>query len=166
MTTFKLNRILFAGIIILLLSLSANSQADERGDKTRPAPNTTASAGDSYNYELTGTEKGHGNVEVISRGTLIDLLEYVEPGKYTAFLFYADWCGPCKILKPRLEDFAESGDKLALKEIDIINWENPLVKYYNLPTIPYFIIYGPDGEFIERGPGITNETMRDISGTD
>ena len=120
----------------------------------------------SYNYELTGTQKGHGNVEVISRGTLIDLVEYVEPGKYTAFLFYADWCGPCKILKPRLEDFAENGDKLALREIDIINWENPLVRYYDLPSIPYFIIYGPDGEFVERGPGISNEIMKEISSPD
>ncbi|MCI0481580.1 MAG: thioredoxin family protein [Candidatus Dadabacteria bacterium] len=164
--TFNPNLIALAGFILLLLSHSAYGEAEERGDKTRPAPNTTASAGDSYNYELTGTQKGHGNVEVISRGTLIDLLEYVEPGKYTAFLFYADWCGPCKILKPRLEDFAENGDKLALREIDIINWENPLVRYYDLPSIPYFIIYGPDGEFAERGPGISNEIMKEISSPD
>ena len=163
---FKLNRIVLAGIMILLLSHSANGEADKRGDKTRSVASPTANACDSYDYELTGTQKGHGNVEVISRGTLIDLVQYVEPGKYTAFLFYADWCGPCKILKPRLEDFAENGDKLALREIDIINWENPLVRYYDLPSIPYFIIYGPDGEFAERGPGISNEIMKEISSPD
>jgi thioredoxin 1 len=144
--TFKLNRIVLTGTMILLLSHSAY--------------------GELYDYDLTGTQKGHGNVEVISRGTLIDLVEYVEPGKYTAFLFYADWCGPCKILKPRLEDFAQNGDKLALREIDIINWENPLVRYYGLTSIPYFIIYGPDGEFAERGPGISNEIMKEISSPD
>ena len=164
--TFKLNRIVLAGIMILLLSHSANGEADKRGDKTRSVASPTANACDSYDYELTGTQEGHGNVEVISRGTLIDLVQYVEPGKYTAFLFYADWCGPCKILKPRLEDFAENGDKLALREIDIINWENPLVRYYDLPSIPYFIIYGPDGEFAERGPGISNEIMKEISSPD
>jgi thiol-disulfide isomerase/thioredoxin len=164
--TFTLNRIVLAGIMILLLSYTANGEADKRDDKTRSVARPTASACDSYYYELTGTQKGHGNVEVISRGTLIDLVEYVEPGKYTAFLFYADWCGPCKILKPRLEDFAQNGDKLALREIDIINWENPLVRYYSLTSIPYFIIYGPDGEFAERGPGISNEIMKEISSPD
>lgn len=164
--TFNPNLIALAGIILLLLSHSALGEADKRGEGIRPAPVSEAPSVDSYDYGLAGTQKGHGNVEVISRGTLIDLLEYVEPGRYTAFLFYADWCGPCRILKPRLEDFAENGDKLALREIDIINWENPLVRYYSLPSIPYFIIYGPDGEFAERGPGISNEIMKEISSPD
>ena len=164
--TFNSNLIALAGIILLLLSHSAYGEADGRGYNTWSAPSPAANTCDSYNYELTGAQKGHRNVEVISRGTLIDLVEYVEPGKYTAFLFYADWCGPCRILKPRLEDFAENGDKLALREIDIINWENPLVRYYDLPSIPYFIIYGPDGEFAERGPGISNEIMKEISSPD
>ena len=160
-----LNLILFIGIL-LPISYSAFGETDKRDDEIRSVPASSASAGDSYHYELTGRQNGNEKVEVISRGTLVDLIEYLEPGKYTAFLFYADWCGPCKILKPRLEDFAENGDKLALREIDIINWESPLVKYYKLPSIPFFIIYGPDGEFIERGPGISNEIMKEISSPD
>ncbi len=163
--TSNLNRPLFIGIL-LLISHSAFGEAENRSDETGSVPFSYARPDSSYSYELAGTQKGHEKVEIISRGTLIDLVEYLQPGKYTAFLFYADWCGPCKILKPRLEDFAESGDRLALREIDIINWESPLVKYYKLPSIPYFIIYGPDGEFVERGPGISNEIMKEISSPD
>ncbi len=111
-------------------------------------------------------KSGFDKVEVISQGRLVDLIKYLEPGKYTAFYFYADWCGPCRILKPKLEKFVESGDKLVLRELDIINWENPLVTYYKLPSIPYFIIYGPDGEFVERGPGFSNDLMKVISSPD
>jgi thiol-disulfide isomerase/thioredoxin len=105
-------------------------------------------------------------VKIISRGKLINIVKHIEPGKYTAFMFYADWCAPCKTLKPRMEHFALSVDNLALREIDIIKWENPLVTYYNLPSVPYFIIYGPDGNFIERGSAITDETLKELTGGD
>ncbi|MEQ9617879.1 MAG: thioredoxin domain-containing protein [Deltaproteobacteria bacterium] len=137
------------------------SEAKSRTDTDSTPPSSTH---DGYDYE-----QQHGSydkVKIISRGRLINVIDYIEPGKYTAFMFYADWCAPCKTLKPKLEEFARDGDTLALREIDIINWENPLPKYYNLPSLPYFIIYGPEGEFIERGPAITNETMRAISRTD
>lgn len=147
--------------IILLFSLALSLQtfayAHDKEAMNLNAQYTDLSAADSHDYE---------KVKVISRGKLINVLKYIEPGKYTAFLFYADWCAPCKTLKPRLEQLARSVDNLALREIDIINWENPLAAYYNLPSIPYFIIYGPDGNFIERGPAITDETLKDLTGGD
>jgi thiol-disulfide isomerase/thioredoxin len=164
--TSKLSLVAAAAIVALLLSNTAYAEADEPGDENRPALSSNPSTDGSNNYTLAVAQSGFDKIETISRGRLIDLIEYLVPGKYTAFYFYADWCGPCRILKPKLEDFVESGEKLALREIDIINWENPLVMYYNLPSIPYFIIYGPDGEFLERGPGISNEVMREVSAPD
>ncbi|HVY56022.1 MAG TPA: thioredoxin family protein [Thermodesulfobacteriota bacterium] len=117
-------------------------------------------------YREAGAGSSFDKVEIISEGRLVDLIEYLVPGKYTAFYFYAEWCGPCRILKPRLEKFVQDGNKLVLRELNIINWENPLVTYYKLPSIPYFIIYGPDGKFVERGPGISNDLMKEISSPD
>ena len=148
-----LMRIAVAGAMILFLARPAFSEAAQ----------TTAAQGD---YSQAGVENGFDKVKVISEGKLVDLIEYLVPGKYTAFYFYAEWCGPCRILKPKLEKFVENGDKLALRELNIINWENPLVTYYKLPSIPYFIIYGPDGKFIERGPGFSNNIMKEISSPD
>jgi thiol-disulfide isomerase/thioredoxin len=162
----KLSRIAAAGILLLMLTYSAHSGTDKPDGDSLSTPGPRSSADESNNYRLAGSQSGFDKIEVISRGTLIDLIEHLVPGKYTAFYFYADWCGPCRVLKPKLEDFVENGDKLALREIDIINWENPLVMYYKLPSIPYFIIYGPDGEFLERGPGISNEVMREVSNPD
>jgi thiol-disulfide isomerase/thioredoxin len=151
--TSTLIRIAAAGTMIIFLTFPALSESASNGAA-------------SVNDRTAGAISGDDKVEVISEGRLVDLIEYLVPGKYTAFYFYAEWCGPCRILKPKLEKFVENGDKLALRELDIINWENPLVTYYKLPSIPYFIIYGPDGEFVERGPGFSNDLMKAIASPD
>ena len=109
--------------------------------------------------------ENHKNIEVISRGRLVDLIDHIDYGKYTVFLFYADWCAPCKTVKPELENYAKSQNTFTLKELDVINWENPLVRYYNLAGLPYFIVYGPDGSFVERGPVLSKDLMTKLKET-
>jgi len=115
-------------------------------------------------YDNKSATQKHDNVEVISRGRLVDLIDHIDYGKYTVFMFYADWCAPCKAIKPELEKNARSKNTFALKELNVMNWENPLVKYYNLAGIPYFIVYGPKGEFVERGPVLSEDLKKKITG--
>ena len=118
----------------------------------------------SKTYGNKSAAQNHDNVEVISRGRLVDLIDHIDYGKYTVFMFYADWCAPCKTIKPGLEKSARSNNTFSLKELDVVNWENPLVTYYNLAGLPYFIVYGPEGEFVERGPVLSGDIKKKITG--
>ncbi len=120
------------------------------------------SAPKSYSNNNVG--KNQDNVEVISEGRLVDLIDHIDYGKYTVFLFYADWCAPCKTIKPELEKSARGNNTFALKELNVLNWENPLVTYYNLAGLPYFIVYGPKGEFVERGPVLSKDIKAKLTG--
>ena len=113
--------------------------------------------------ELAQTNAQFEKVKVIIRGKLINVIDYVEPHKYTVFMFYADWCAPCGPLKEKLGELVNHVNNMALREIDIVNLENPLVKYYKLPAIPFFLIYGPDGNFLERGPMLSKELLKTIA---
>ena len=121
----------------------------------------------AISFESEGTELVYNQqfekVKLISRGRLINVIDYIEPHKYTVFMFYADWCAPCGPLKEKLGELAVRVNNMALREIDIIDLENPLVKYYNLPSVPFFIIYGPDGNFLERGPMLSKELLKQIA---
>ncbi|MCK5391085.1 MAG: thioredoxin family protein [Deltaproteobacteria bacterium] len=117
----------------------------------------------SDDKELAYNNSQFEKVKLISRGRLINVMKYLEPHKYTVFMFYADWCAPCKPLKEKLGELAERVNNMALREIDIINLENPLVKYYNIPAIPYFLVYGPDGKFVERGPMLSKKLLKQIA---
>ena len=54
--------------------------------------------------------------------------------------FFADWCGPCKMLAPVLEDVQEEMKNVKIVKVDID--ENPNVaseyKVKNIPTIKVF----------------------------
>ncbi len=117
----------------------------------------------SDNKEMANNNSQFEKIKVISRGKLINVMNFLEPHKYTVFMFYADWCAPCGPLKEKLGELTQRVDNMALREIDIINLENPLVKYYNIPAIPYFLIYDPDGNFLERGPMLSKELLKTIA---
>lgn len=67
--------------------------------------------------------------------------------------FYADWCGPCKMMAPVVERIAEEYEgKLKVGKCDTqVNM--PLVQKYRISNIPAFMIFKggePVANFIGR----------------
>lgn len=59
--------------------------------------------------------------------------------------FWADWCGPCKMIAPALEELSdELADKVTIAKMDIM--ENPDVPGgMGVQSIPYLVLF-KDGE--------------------
>ena len=55
--------------------------------------------------------------------------------------FYAEWCGPCQIMKPRILDVAERmGDDAKVVQIDI-DKEKELATRFRIQSVPTLIIF-------------------------
>jgi thiol-disulfide isomerase/thioredoxin len=87
-------------------------------------------------------------VEVISHGATVDMTQHLAPGNVTLVDFYADWCGPCRQLSPSLEQMARTDPEIALRKIDIVNWKTPVVKQYNIRSIPQVNVYNRGGRLV------------------
>ncbi|NLC42554.1 MAG: thioredoxin, partial [Erysipelothrix sp.] len=55
--------------------------------------------------------------------------------------FYADWCGPCKMVAPVLEEVeADYGDKLSVVKVDV-DVEQSLAQRFGVQSIPTLIVF-------------------------
>jgi thioredoxin len=60
--------------------------------------------------------------------------------------FYADWCGPCKMVAPILEELSvEYKDKLNVYKVDT-DVEQELSSVFGIQSIPSILFIGADGE--------------------
>ena len=60
------------------------------------------------------------------------LKELIQSPKPVLVDFYAEWCGPCKMMKPRLLDVAERiGENAKVVEIDV-DREKELAERYRI----------------------------------
>jgi len=92
------------------------------------------------------------DIETVSHGDRVDISGVPVPGKLTVIDFYADWCGPCRSLAPRLERLAIAyPDQLALRKIDIVNWDSAVAAQFRIRSIPHLMLFDENGTLVSEG---------------
>lgn len=66
--------------------------------------------------------------------------------------FYADWCGPCQMLKPVVEDFERTHPEVRVRRINIDD-EEELAEKYGVSGIPCLVLL-KDGKEVKREVGV------------
>ena len=91
----------------------------------------------------------------ISQGELVNLTDFLVPGKITVFDFTSEYCGPCRgyaqtllLLHQQRADVAVVKVDINRSEVHKIDWDSPVAQQYGLHSIPHFKIYGPDGKLL------------------
>ncbi len=63
--------------------------------------------------------------------------------------FWAEWCGPCKMIAPHLDKIAEDyGDKIRIRKVDI-DEERGLAEKYRVESIPTLMFF-KDGKLVDQ----------------
>lgn len=122
--------------------------------------------GDVILEALSEEEKANLDIEIVSRGEDIQLTEHLAPGKITIFDYYADWCGPCHLLSPKLERLLLKYPDLALRKVDIVGWDSEAAKQaiseFDLPGLPYVTLYDRDGSLLGQVQGNRIEKVEEV----
>lgn len=77
------------------------------------------------------------------------------PGVTALVDFYADWCGPCKMLAPLIEELAGELTDVKVGKVNVD--ENPdLAAEFGVMSIPTVVVLR-DGEEVQRTVGFTSK---------
>jgi thioredoxin 1 len=74
--------------------------------------------------------------------------------------FYADWCAPCKAMKPVFEDLEEEYEgKVEFESIDVEE-KGALASKYQIMSIPTFVILEDDEEVARKLGAMSKEAFK------
>lgn len=89
--------------------------------------------------------------------------EWIYKGSLPAIIdFYADWCGPCKMVAPILEDLAiEYDDKLVIYKVDT-EVEQELSAAFGIQSIPTFLFIPVNGDPMMQPGALPKKVFKQI----
>lgn len=79
--------------------------------------------------------------------------------------FYADWCGPCRMISPIVEEIAKENNDLQVVKVNVDNFE-AIARKYGIMSIPTLIVF-KNGEAVNKNIGyISKDEIIKLLGLD
>jgi len=85
--------------------------------------------------------------------------EVLQSEKRVLVDFNAEWCGPCKMMKPVLEEISTSNNDIKIVSVNVDD-EDELASKYNISSIPCLVLI-ENGEEINRSIGLISRSDLD-----
>lgn len=65
--------------------------------------------------------------------------------------FYADWCGPCRMVSPLVDEIAEENPQILVGKINV-DQEPELAQTFGIASIPTLVVM-KDGKIVHQSAG-------------
>ena len=82
--------------------------------------------------------------------------EVLQSDKPVLIDFYADWCGPCKMLSPIVDEVAEENTDIKVVKINVDNAQDLAMKY-QVMSIPTLVVI-KEGKEVNRSVGLIDKS--------
>jgi len=109
--------------------------------------------------QQTGESSHEESADAPSEPIYIDSPDHFQEvtSKYDVVLtdFYADWCGPCKMLEPIVEELAAETDA-AMAKVDV-DEQQALAQQYRVQGVPTMVLFA-QGEVAEQIVGVREKS--------
>lgn len=83
--------------------------------------------------------------------------EVLQSDKTVLVDFYADWCGPCKMLSPVVDAVASENENIKVVKVNVDNAQDLAIKY-QVMSIPTLVVI-KNGQEINRSVGVVSKSQ-------
>ena len=83
--------------------------------------------------------------------------EVIKSEKPVLIDFYADWCGPCKMLLPIIDEIAEENSEIKVVKVNVDDSQDLAMKY-QVMSIPTLVVI-KNGEEANRSVGLIDKSQ-------
>ena len=83
--------------------------------------------------------------------------EVIKSEKLVLIDFYADWCGPCKMLSPIIDEIAEENSEIKVVKVNADDSQDLAMKY-QVMSIPTLVVI-KNGEEVNRSVGLIDKSQ-------
>lgn len=128
-------------IAIILATKFINKQGVETIQESKENTNTLNEEEDSMNITKVTDENFEQEVLNSNIPVLVD--------------FYADWCGPCKMLSPIVDEVAKENDDIKVVKVNVDESQNTAIKY-QVMSIPTLVVI-KNGNEVNRSVGLIDK---------
>ena len=106
-------------------------------------------------------QDGQQKIKTISVDKETFSSEVLQNDKLVLVDFWAEWCGPCKQIAPRLDEISEKySENLSVCKVDVDS-NRELALQYNVRSIPSLMIF-KEGEMIDSLMGAVSLELEDL----
>ena len=106
--------------------------------------------------EILQSEKENNNIQILKITEENFESEVLQSDKTVLIDFYADWCGPCKVLSPIVEEFASENPDIKVVKVNVDEAQNLAINY-EVMSIPTLVVI-KDGKEVNRTIGVVNKS--------
>ncbi len=113
------------------------------------------------NLNNVSSQIANKNIEEVEEMNILEVnsenfeKEVLESDKPVLIDFYADWCGPCKMLSPIVEEVATENNDVKVVKVNIDNEQDLAIKY-SVMSIPTLIVIR-NGEVANMSVGLISK---------
>ena len=159
--TLMVKKIIVAFVIVAGVGLLVNRLVARKGAEEDPTHT-------SVSLEKGKSIKKQGNMEHLTKATFLEKVfnyEKNQEWKYEGELpclidFYADWCGPCKMVAPILEELSKEYEgRIVIYKIDT-EVEQELAAAFGIRSIPSLLFCPVEGQPQMAAGALPKATMK------
>lgn len=143
--------VLFIAILIFINRLLANQNASLAGNLA----NLNMANNEVVKSSKSNDEKENEEDVVLKVTDETFEEEVLKESKTVLIDFYADWCGPCQVLSPIVEEVAKENQDIKVVKVNV-DTEEKLAIEYGAMSIPTLVVI-KDGKEVKRSVGLISK---------